>query len=577
MARRLQLGLAVWLLHGLALAQESNQQSFSVQEPKDQEGRGITIQESVDRVLENGQGTQGDKEVSLSFYIKSINLQGAKFLSKRSRKRLLAPYLNTYLNAEKMGKLVQDLRAYYIEQGYPTTQVKVILGQNLQAGDLKLVVNIGFIEEIILNEHTSRDKGKIATGFPFFRDKPLYLSYLEQGIDQINNVPSAHATLKILPGLREGGSVILIDNVIHKPIRLDIGGDNFGDAESGKWRWNYNLAIDNLLSMNDNLTVRHIINQAKVMKATKLRNHSLMLNFNFPIGYFNFSTSHNIGSSIRPAGATQYQILYKGSSYSQSYEVKFSIYKHKVYKGTILSNLNHSKAGNYIQDAPMKTQNGGQTQLKTEMTHIGLLLKGQYQLSIAYEQGLTWFGAEVDKKQPAPGVKAAVMPKRQFKKINIHGVWMRPFAFLRQLLNYQLNLSAQYSRDEIISSHHFNLTGSDHLRGFTEDYYGNKGVCCKQELSFMHWPPFTRWLYPLQLVAGIDIGYLPKVSNRDPKNEKLSLTLMSYALGFHYHIRWLSIDFTYAKPLYSPKQWNISNKTYQIYLSGSFKIHELFS
>jgi hemolysin activation/secretion protein len=576
LARRLKLGLAVWLLHGLALAQESNQQAFSAQELKDQEGRGLIIQEFVDSVLENGQGPQEDKELSPSLYIKSITLQNAKFLSKKTRKRLLAPYLHTYLNTEKIGKLVQDLRACYIAQGYPTTQVKVIIGQNLQAGDLKLLINIGFIEEIILNEHTHRDKGKIAMAFPFFRDKPLYLPYLEQGIDQINNVPSAHATLKILPGLTEGGSVILIDNVIHKPVRLDIGGDNFSDGESGKWRWNCKLAIDNLLSMNDNLVVRYNTNQAKVIKTTKLRNHSLMLNFSFPIGYFNFCTSHNIGSSIRPAGTTQYQILYKGSSYSQSYEVKFPIYKHKVDKGTILFNLGHSKSANYVQDAPMKTQNGGQTQLKTEMTHIGLLFKGQYHLSIAYEHGLTWFGAEVDKKEPAPGVKAAVMPKRQFKKINMNGVWMRPFAFLRQLLNYQLNLSGQYSRDEIISSHQFNLTASDHVRGFTEDHYGNKGMYCKQELSFMHLLSFTRWLYPLQLVAGIDIGYLPNVSNTVPKNEKLSLTLMSYALGLHYHMRWLSIDFTYAQPLYSSKKWNISNKTYQIYLSGSFKIRELF-
>lgn len=511
------------------------------------------------------------------FYLHKITLQGAKFLGRRARKRLLEPYLHQLVDATQINQLAQAIRAYYIAQGYPTTQVKVRVGQNLQAGELKIDIQLGFIEAIILNGHTARDKGKVATAFLWFKGRSLYLPYLDRGIDQLNSAPSSWATLRILPGLQEGGSVILIDQTVSKPLRINIGGDNLGKEQTGQWRWKYHIDIDNLLSVNDSWSAHYDINHAKKAQGKNLRAHHLMLKLSFPIGYLSFTTSHNLGSSITPTGSHNFSKLFTQKSHAQAYEVKCPLYKHGGSKGIISATLSHSTASNLVGDVMLNTQSKPETQGKLEMNHTGVVYQGIYALTFSYEQGLPWFGAEVDSDKPEPGVKTSDKPKSQFKKISFHVRWNRPFTLFKQSLHYQLHCAGQYSRDEIVGSHQLSLVGSEQVRGFTESYTGNKGVYSKHEISWKHLLPFTRWLYPLTVSTGVDIGYLPKRSNTDPKNAHLSLILASFIVGCQYQVGWLDIDCTYAQPLYINKEWGKLNEKGKIYVSCNLHVHELIA
>ncbi|MEM7055270.1 MAG: ShlB/FhaC/HecB family hemolysin secretion/activation protein [Bacteroidota bacterium] len=276
--------------------------------------------------------TKDTQATALTFYIRKILIEDAKFLSKRSKQKLIAPYINNYLDTNKISQLVQDLKAFYIKLGYPTTQVKVVIGQSLREGILKLVVINGFIEAIKLNQHTLREKAKVATAFPLLRGKPLYLNHVEQGIDQINATPSSHATLKILPGLQEGGSIIQIDNLVIHPLRLEVGGDNLGEEEVGQWRGKVNLGLDNLLSINDNLMLHCASNKAKELAGHKLKSQACMASFSFPVGYYTFSTTHSMGSSIIPAKSKHHTSLHLNKNRSHSYEAKRLIYKTSAHK-----------------------------------------------------------------------------------------------------------------------------------------------------------------------------------------------------------------------------------------------------
>lgn len=505
-----------------------------------------------------------------SFYIKQIVLKDAKFLPRRVRKRLLAPYINTDLNVKKITRLVQSIKAYYIEKGYPTTQVKVILGQNLKDGVLQLVVSIGFIEEIILNQHTVRDVGKIATAFPFYRNKPLYLPYLDQGIEQINSVPSSHATLRILPGLQEGGSLIQVDHVANNPVRLDIGGDNLGEEKTGKWRWKYNLAIDNLLSINDTILLHYNINHAKKVGTTKLHDYSLLFKLGFPIGYFNFSTTHSLRSLVSPTAISDY--LYKRKIISHNYDMRFFIYKYRVNKGLLYFNFIHTSMDSQMGDIRLSTQTGIRAQFKVGTNHTGLFLKGQYLLDVSYEQDLGKLDAEKDVPL-AYTINGVPKPNKKFKKVNIHFTWIKPVTLFSKLLSYQLDCAGQYSKDEIESSHQFDITRLGCVQGFNKSYTGNKGISCKQELSLHQLFSFSRWLLPFQSVIGIGLGYLPTVSGTDFNLGKDSLLLMNFTVGCRYSNNWFSFDCTYAKPLYHSKHLTIFKNSYQVIFDFAVKLH----
>eukprot|EP01132_Coremiostelium_polycephalum_P001030 gene1030-1305_t len=489
------------------------------------------------------------KAAENTFYITHIVLHHAKFLTKKAKKQLLSPYLNQHLGLEKINSLVESIKAYYIKKGYPTTQVQLVVGQNLKAGQLELMVHLGFIEAIILNGHHARDQLKIMTAFPWHQGKPLYLPYLEQGIDQMNAVTSSQATLKILPGLQQGGSFIQVDQTIHHPIRFDIGGDNLGEKGTGQWRWKYNLALDNIISINDSFLVH------------------------FPLGYFIFSTTHNIRSSLTPIQATNYDGRYHCKSHSHQYDVKFNMYKRRAFKGDFLVNFTHTTTENYLQDVLIQSQSGTQSQYKIGMEHSGLLWKGAYSLGIDFTQDLTGL---LTKDHPT--TKAPTIPQETFQKLHIHCTWTRPLSVFNQLLNYQLSCTGQYSKHELPSTHQLNITGFEAVQGISQSYTGNTGICCNHELSLHHILPSVSWLCPLQFFNQLHIGYLPQATNADPNKPigKLPLTLMSYAMGFRYHHEWMHFDLTYAQPIYSPKHITLPTKEYKLYISYALKLNNLF-
>jgi len=513
--------------------------------------------------------TEDPKAEKPTFYIKEIVIEGATSLSKKNKQRLLAPYINSYLDVDKINKLVQDIKIFYIRKGYPTTQVKVVIGQSLQSGTLRLVVVNGFIEKIRLNKDTPRDKGRILTAFPLLSGKPLYLKHLEQGIDQLNALASSSATLKILPGKLEGGSIIQIENIVTNPLRVDIGGDNLGEAETGRWRGKVNLALDNLLSINDNITLHYATNKAKKIRDKKLSNKSFLVSFTFPLGYYIFSTTYNLASSITPAKSHSYTSLYFNKNNSNSFDVKRVIYKTRTHKISLGVGLALKRTAAFLEDTPIGNQTRKLSVGKGNLNHTGLLFRGQYVLDISYFQGLSWWGAKKD-AQPTQAGQA----KAQFKKLNLHLLWMRPFLLLKQYFSYQLNLSAQYSKDALFGSEQFSIAGLEQVRGVQQQHVGNQGLCFKQEIALHNLLSFSPMLIPFQPLVGLDIGYLPQVSSMDPKFGNKPGTLVSWACGCKYGGSWLSFDFTYAKPIYRSEHLKKGN-AFQVYFNLSFRLHHM--
>jgi hypothetical protein len=60
----------------------------------------------------------------------------------------------------------------------------------------------------------------------------------------------------------------------------------------------------------------------------------------------------------------------------------------------------------------------------------------------------------------------------------------------------------------------------------------------------------------------------------ESKYPRLPSVLASFVVGFQYHIGWLYIDCTYARPLYRNKEWGELNKKEKVYMSCNLHIHE---
>ena len=65
----------------------------------------------------------------------------------------------------------------------------------------------------------------LTTAFPFLKGKLLQLRDLEQGLDQINRLPSNRATMQLVPADEVGGTKVMIFNERGRPIGIRAGTD----------------------------------------------------------------------------------------------------------------------------------------------------------------------------------------------------------------------------------------------------------------------------------------------------------------------------------------------------------------
>src|SRR5690606_2563731 len=120
--------------------------------------------------------------------IHDISVEGAHRLSARAQRRLIAPYLDQCLTVTDIERLLSELTAAYVRRGYITARV-YIPAQDLTTGVLRLLVVEGELESLTRADGDTHSLN-LATAFPGLTGAPLNLRDIEQGLEQINRLPS---------------------------------------------------------------------------------------------------------------------------------------------------------------------------------------------------------------------------------------------------------------------------------------------------------------------------------------------------------------------------------------------------
>ena len=121
--------------------------------------------------------------------VEAIDVEGVTLLPSRVVRRVTERYSHRCLSMADVNNLLRDMTNAYIERGYVTARVFVRPDEQ-DAGRLGLLAVEGFLEKIVVRDGGSGDKHRLRTAFPGLEGKPLNLRDLEQGLDQLNRLPS---------------------------------------------------------------------------------------------------------------------------------------------------------------------------------------------------------------------------------------------------------------------------------------------------------------------------------------------------------------------------------------------------
>lgn len=465
------------------------------------------------------------------FVINRIELTGATRLSAAAKTRLTAPWLNQCLDMPRLTQLTNSVSEWYISRGFITSRA-FLTEQDLSDGVLHIAVLEGKLQEIRLEGVPARTLKMI---FPGLEGKILNLRDIEQGMEQLNRVRQTPVEIEILPGDRQGYSVVNLTATPEFPLSGSLSIDNSGQKSTGTGQLNGVLYGNNLLGLADKWFISG-------GRSSDFSNSHDAQNFaagvSLPYGYGLLDYSYSWSNYLSTLDNNGYLWRSTGNTETHRLNGSWVLFRNGDIKTGVSLGVTHRINHNYLDNVLLATSSRKLSSLSLGVNHTQKIAAGVATLNPTFTQGVPWLGAEDDSD------KHGDVPKAEFRKWSVNGSFQRPVA---GTLWWLTSVYFQWSPDRLYGSERLTLGGETSVRGFKEQYIsGDNGGYWRNELngSLITLP----WIGEIGVVAAIDGGWLKK----DGFDRYASGTLWGTALGLTTANRWFSSQFTVGTPVEYP-------------------------
>lgn len=476
-----------------------------------------------------------DIEEGKKYIFTDIQLVGSKLYEKETRK-IIKEYENIEMSKVDIYELLTKLSNVFLGKGYSTTLVTLKSG-NIHTGQLVYEVKEGKVRDIKImgKEEGIKDRLRLKTAFPMKKGDLLTTQDMDQGIENMN-IGGYNNVAEITPTEEYGYSDIIIEEN-YSPTGFSIGMDDSGYKDKGRNKINLNFSQDNILGVNDRLTLNYIERLTKDRDLDKESNYDI--GYSFPIGYWKIAYNYNLGdtynTTVSPLGA------YKSESRSEKHKLKISriLSRGQYQKTTLHLGMEYKDNYNTLNGLVLNVSTKKYASTSIAIDHTNKFLGGTIFGMLEYERGVPWLGAEGDPKPLKEGDY-----KIEFDKINLNLDWLRTFEAKGHAFQYKLGLGATYSEDRLLAAEQFTMGDEYTVRGFKESSVaGNKGIYINNTITYLGTQDMNRYLAMFKPFIGLDGGI-----SRD-KDLPTSDKIAGLALGIKFNAGSLNASFTYGIPL----------------------------
>uniref|UniRef100_UPI001ABAA2B2 POTRA domain-containing protein n=1 Tax=Bartonella raoultii TaxID=1457020 RepID=UPI001ABAA2B2 len=180
--------------------------------------------------------------------IHDIIVDGVRHIKKGSIAAVTDPYVGRCIGLADIQLLIKQLTKVYLDKGYVTARFYIPDQDIKNSKTLKFVVVEGKLSNIYYNGlPASAHNYVVWSAFPGLEGHIFNMRDIEQGLDQINRLFSAHAQSELLPGREEGSTIVNINNQADKAFKVTVSHDNLGQSSTGYARYHAGLKLENIL------------------------------------------------------------------------------------------------------------------------------------------------------------------------------------------------------------------------------------------------------------------------------------------------------------------------------------------
>ena len=447
----------------------------------------------------------------------------------------LQQYQGACIGNAGVNLIVQRLTAQILAKGYSTTRLG-ITAQDLSTGRLILTLVPGVIHTIRFADPATAATWRNA--FPTGPGQLLNLQDIEQGLEQMKRVPSQDVDMEIVPATLPGESDIVITVRQRRPWKVSVSLDDSGSKASGKLQSGIQLALDNLLGINDlfNLGINSDAQRQGQLRGTSGAN----LYYAVPYGYWTFSLAASSYDYHQQIAGLNQSFVSSGKARNLDLSTQQLFYRDQYQKHSWQFKLGKRWSRSYIDDTEIEVQRRNTSYAEIAWLHTHYLGTGQLNLTLANRWGVSWFNA-----QPDLPSRSADAPTYRYTLQSLDASLYAPFSLGSQSLNYIGSLRAQTTRSALFQSEQFAIGNRYTVRGFDgeQTLTAERGIYLRNELEL----PLAHSAQALY--AGLDGGRVFGPSTHHLLGDKLAGAVVGARgtlAGLHY-------DVFIAAPLVKPQ------------------------
>lgn len=469
-----------------------------------------------------------------------VVIEGSEWLSRDVRELVTTRYVNPCLQRSALQEALTLMTQDLMVRGLITSRV-YLPEQDTATGELRFKVVEGRIERVVFDSAT-----RMAHAFPIQAGDVLNLRDIEQGIEQMNRLPTNRATMDILPGSAAGLSVVRITNKPEGRVRGSLSLDNQGATSTGEHQWGGTIAVDNLLSLQDLLSLNY--KQSTDLDVDRKGSRSAGLNWSLPLGYhtvsYTFTTSEYASSFTAPSGLT---LLSDGTSWSHQIKLDRLLWRNQTSRVNASGGFTLKESRNFLERQYLavssRTLSVASLDLNASTLAGGWMIDG----GVGADLGMHALGSQKDRDNLPDWA-----PRAQFQRYRATLNLSKPFELAGQNMMWSTQWNGQYGADVLYGSEQMSIGGLYSVRGFVRNSLaGDSGHYVRNELSLRK--PLVLpngQVHQLKLALGHDIGRVFSRVDQVPEG-----VLSGWFASLNLYAGPFQIELMHTKALNQPDRW----------------------
>ena len=457
------------------------------------------------------------------FVFERLDIRGVTVLSAPELREIEARYTGRPVPIyQTIDAVIADITALYVEKGYILARAYIPPDQNIQSGTLIIQVIEVSIEDIDVYENDI-ERGYFGTAFPSLRGRLFNLRDIEQGLEQINRLPSKQAKIDIVPTEAVDTTRIKVCTDTRKSWRVASRIDNSGSRSSGERQVGTDFQVDDLFHLYEAWNLHYQRDAESNTPGTE--SISVSGGVSVPVGYCtgSLSASRHRYVTILKGAAQDFRSTGSEANVSGRFGCVFHRDSRSI--NAVSITLGHMNTESFVEELRLLTASRALTTVRMGVDHRRVLFGGSFYGLLGLERGVGWFGALED-HNPRRDI-----PNARFLKLDLDLNYSRDTVVGSQLFQWTVRTVGHWAPHALFNSEQLFVGGRQTVRGFRGDSLsGEVGGFLSNSLTYPVPLTLPHLLGRLQLTAGIDIGRIWRNYGDSSEESTLSGTAVAIAI-----------------------------------------------